>query len=142
MYLKNESIYLEGLVNMASSCSKRIGLSYMDAMCFPKNNYISSFSKYYDVPLEEVSFHQSNISFKKKLISILGDDKKLIDGLIFWIEKEAGECKHIYELDDNSKLRILLSRSDGGCGAFYFLEDVFMVEFDKMIIYFMYGNDE
>ncbi len=38
MYLKDQSLYVSGLVNMASSVSKTISKSYLQADCFEKKN--------------------------------------------------------------------------------------------------------
>ena len=67
MYLKTESSYISGLLNMASSCSKTIGLSYADAECFNKDKYKQDFSKLHKIKEIDLSLEKLNITFKELL---------------------------------------------------------------------------
>ena len=55
---------------------------------------------------------------------------------------EVGDYKKVLTVSENSKVLDLLSGSDGGIGGFYIVEDVYFIEFDKMIVCFIIGNDE
>ncbi len=142
MYLVDDSEYISGLVNMASSISKYMGCSYMDATCFKKKDFINNFSKFYKINEKEIKIHESSISLEKFIENFFGKDKELIDGLSYWITLKAGKLVKIYEQDDDCKLNDLLSNSGYGKAPFYFVEDVTIIEFEKMIIAFITGNNE
>lgn len=52
--------------------------------------------------------------------------------------ESAGEPRRIFSVD-NRKLLDVLSE---GYGPFYYVEDIYFIEFEKMVICFMVGNDE
>ena len=134
MYLKRESSYISGLVNMASSCSKQIGLSYVEADCFAIRDYKIEFEKTYKFK-EKLVLEELNQTFEELLKDIFGDDKKLIEGLIHWIELTAGKANKV--LTVNKSIIERLSNI-----PFYFLEDLFIIECEKMVICLLIGNDE
>lgn len=142
MYLKESSMYISGLVNMASSCSKKIGLSYMDAECYDVNKFKETFADIYKIDVNNFKLHIIDNSLEQLFISIFGEDDKLISGLLHWINFYVGSYKNIYTVDEGCNVFDLLSCSEGGIGPFYFLEDLFFVEFEKVVICFMVGNDE
>ena len=137
MYLKTESSYVSGLVNMASSCSKQIGLSYVDADCFELKDYKKEFSRIYEINEKELILEETNQSFIEFLINIFGSNKDLIEGLIHWINFNIGKPNKLLTLKDNNILDKLSKNS-----PFYFLEDVFFIECEKIVICLLIGNDE
>lgn len=137
MYLKRESSYVSGLVNMASSCSKQIGLSYVDADCFELKDYKKEFTKAYKIKEKELVLEELNQSFEDLLINIFGNDKSLIEGLCHWIQMTAGKVNKILIPNENSNITERLSNT-----PFFFLEDLFFIECEKMVICFLIGNDE
>ena len=50
----------------------------------------------------------------------------------------AGEPRRILSVDN----RKLLDALSEGYGPFYYVEDIYFIEFEKMVICFMIGNDE
>ena len=78
MYLLEETEYISGLVNMASSVSTWMGVSFMDAICFEKENYLDDFSKFHNIKKEDIKIHETNISFEEFIKNNFGEDKKLI----------------------------------------------------------------
>ena len=137
MYLKTESSYVSGLVNMASSCSKQIGLSYVDADCFELKDYKKEFSKIYKINENELILEDLNLSFGEFLTNLFGENKDLIEGLIHWINFNIGKPNKLLTLKDNNILDKLSKNS-----PFYFLEDVFFIECEKIVICLLIGNDE
>ncbi len=142
-YLGYLSSYIAGLTHMASSCSKTIGPSYVDADCFSVGNYKEEFAKAYNISISEIKLVELKESFREVLIELFGNDTyRLIDGLEHWIHMKAGEPVKLYRIDNECKLPELLSGYNGGNGAFFFMEDIYFFEFEKMTICFMIGNDE
>ncbi len=142
MYLLEETEYISGLVNMASSLSEYMSVSYMDAICFNKNSYLDDFSKLHNINKEEIKLHELNISLEEFIKNSFGNNKKLIEGLSYWIKTVAGEFKKIYVQDDNSRLNELIEKSIYKKTLFFFIEDIVFIEFDNMIISFITGNNE
>jgi len=139
MYLKEESLYVSGLFHMASSCSKKIGFSYATATCFKKKNFINSFQNFYEIK-EEIKLKKINVSLDKFLTRIYGKNKGIIDGLTHWIRFDFGNTLNIYSVNKN--IIDLLSGENKGLSPFYFCEDVFFIECEKIVICMLIGNDE
>ena len=135
MYLKSESLYVSGLVHMASF---HMGPSYMEADCMSKGNYIDTFSKRYKVKKENIVLDKVEITIEKLFEEIFQIEKRALDNFIYWLEKECGRCIQIY-ISNNEELISSLSK---GYGPFFFLESIYFIEFEKMVVCFMIGNDE
>lgn len=142
MYLKDSSLYISGLVNMSSSVSKTISKSYLQADCFEKKNYKEAFLTMYEIPEDIFHLEEYKKSLENLLKDLLGDDKNLIEGLLHWLHMEAGTVEKIYTLPDNNKVLELMGAETGGYGPFYFVEDVFFIETDRLVICLLIGNDE
>lgn len=142
MYLVEETEYISGLVNMASSVSSWMGVSFMDAICFKKDSFLDDFATFHKIKKEEIKIHEINISLEEFIKNNFGEDKKIIEGLSYWITRKGGEFKKVFEQDSNSKLNELLEKSDYGKTPFFFVENVVFIEFEKMIIAFITGNNE
>lgn len=142
MYLEGFSSYVDGLVNMASSCSEYMMPSYMRAICFKKKNYKKAFCNFYKIPEKELEIIETSLTLKDFIIQSFGNIKEITEGLTHWLHIEVGDSKKILTVPDSSKVLNLLSGSDGGISGFYFVEDIYFIEFDKMIVCFIIGNDE
>ena len=73
MHLIPATSYVDGLVNMASSCSKYMGPSYMHAICFNKKDYINDFKDFYHIKKEKVELIETNMSLKDFIQTFFGD---------------------------------------------------------------------
>ena len=142
MYLEGYSSYIDGLVNMASSCSEYMMPSYMRAICFKKKNYKKAFCNFYKIPEKELEIIETSLTLKDFINQSFGNIKEITEGLTHWLHMEVGDYKKVLTVSENSKVLDLLSGSDGGIGGFYIVEDVYFIEFDKMIVCFIIGNDE
>ena len=142
MYLKDQSSYISGLVNMASSVSKTISKSYLQADCFEKKDYKSSFITMYEIPEDVFHLKEYNKSLESLLKDLLGNSKDLIEGLLHWITLEAGNINKIYTVGEDSKALQYIGAETGGYGPFYFCEDIYFIECDRFVICLMMGNDE
>jgi len=141
MYLKYSTAYLSGVVEMASSYSKYMGPSYMTAICFDLKNPLEDFKRFYDIK-EDIKVNKVETSYHELLITLLGNDKDLIDTVEHWTRVRIGEVQEICTIEENSNLLNLLSGSDGGLSPFYIVDDIYFVKFNKMFVVFMIGNDE
>ena len=142
MYLEGYSSYIDGLVNMASSCSEYMMPSYMRAICFKKKNYKKAFCNFYKIPEKELEIIETSLTLKDFINQSFGNIKEITEGLTQWLHMEVGDYKKVLTVSENSKVLDLLSGSDGGIGGFYTVEDIYFIEFDKMIVCFIIGNDE
>ena len=138
MSIKNDSIYISGLVNMASY---NLSPSYMETDCMELKNYIETFARYYEIPPELIKLKKINIEIDKFFENLLKIDKKSTDNLIYWITKTAGDCHKIYRVE-NKEFFDYLSDNNKNLTPFFFLEEIYFIEFENMAICFMIGNDE
>ena len=142
-FIRYSSNYVAGLTRMASSCSRIMGPSYVDAGCYELGDYKKEFANSYKIKEEDINLIEVNKSFRQFLEDIFGNDVPgLVDGLEHWIHMEAGDSVKIWNTADDSELEEKLGGESGGRSSFYFVEDIFFIEFEKMVICFMIGNDE
>ena len=140
MSLKDSSLYLTGLAHMASSYSKTMGPSYMEIGCYQTKNFKEEFSKDYSIPQNQIKIKETTESVETIIEAILG--KELVEGFLYWLQMEAGEAKRVFIPEDDSSITSLLCWSEGGKTSFYFVEDVFFIECEKMTICMIIGNNE
>lgn len=138
MYINNASLYVEGLVNMASF---NIGCSFMKADCYKLDNYIDAFSKDYRISKDIIILKEEKDDIDNFFKEVLNLDKKQTETLTYWLQREAGICNKIY-IADNNELYDKLSGYNKGISGFYFVEDVYFIEFENMAVVFIIGNNE
>ena len=97
---------------------------------------------FYNIKKEDLKIQESPLSLEQFMKNSFGDQKELIESLCYWITLKAGKFMKIYEQNEDSKLNDLLSNSGYGKTPFYFVEDVTLIEFEKMTIAFITGNNE
>ena len=133
MNIKNSSLYVSGLLDMASF---NLGPSYTQAFCMDLNNYIESFAKMYNVSSNLIQLQKINCDLSKFFGDILCLDEKAVKTLVYWITTECGNCLRIHSSNNNELINSL-------CGkTFYFLEDIYFIEFEKETVCLMIGNNE
>ena len=142
MYLKNSSYYISGLVNMASSCSKKISHSYLQADCYEKKDYVKSFLSMYEIPEDIFHLIEYKHDLEHLLKDLLGTNKDLIEGLLHWLHMEIGDVVKIYTVPEDNKVTEYIGAEYNGYGPFYFCEDLYFIETDRMIVCLLIGNDE
>ena len=129
-YLREDTIYLNDVFKKLTEESTIIGPSYIDIVCFKKDNFNKYFSKFYKIKEEQIK--------KKKLKESINDilqysyNKETIDYINNIFNDKFGKIYNIY-----SEEYIELSNT-----PFYFIEDVYLIEFDKVIISLIIGNNE
>ena len=96
---------------------------------------------YKEMNEKDVKLKESKYTMKDILLSWFGkDETNITDSLLYWIEFDSGKAIKVYEYTNN--LDELLSRSEGGVSNFYFVEDIYFIEFDTVIMSFILGNNE
>ncbi len=134
--MRYETNYIDGIVLMASWNMKP---SYMSAVCLKKENYLEEFGKPYK--LNKIILEEETQSFPTLMKELLNISKEELETFLYLIEKEAGKVEKVYTAN-NKEVWKALSGEYGGTSGFYFLEDIYFVEFEKMVICFMMGNNE
>ena len=137
-FKKDESLYVSGLVKMASTGSKYLGPSYVDAYCFDNKDYKKDFSSFFkigDIKLEETTITD------KDLFTKLFENEKVVESLIHWLNILDGKYTKIYSLEDESTIDSL-SGFSGGLTMFYTVEEVYFLEYNSITIVLIVGNDE
>ena len=140
-FKKDESLYVSGLVKMASTGSKNLGLSYVDAYCFDRSNYLTEFSSFFEI--DDIELEKSNLT-DKELFNNLFDDNKKTDSLIHWLNILDGNCDNVKIIKEKyfSKTIESLSNYSGGLTMFYTVEDLYFLEYKTLTIVLIIGNDE
>jgi len=134
------SSYVEGLFKMASSLSKNMGPSYINASIYSKDTFIEKFSKNYQIDKKYLNLFPTKRSLEDVLHEWL-NDKKIEESLIYWLETEIG--KNIKTLSsDDARIIDVLSGSENGLSGFYTLEDIYFIEYDEFYLVLMLGNNE
>ena len=138
-YLKEDTLFISGLIQMASSCSRIMGCSYATGLCFRRKNYLKGFQDFYEIK-EEIKLKKLNISLEKLITRIFDKNKRMITGLAHWIHYSCGDTLNIYRIND--EVTDLLSGYNKGHGPFFFCEDIYFIECEKKVVCLMIGNDE
>lgn len=136
MLVKEKTLYLSGLIRMASH---NLGHSYMDAWCFEKEEYLKEFRSYFklknSVMFEEIS--QDIHAFFKEALYI--DDQE-VRNLVYWISRSLGEYERILTVTDTETIDNLSGTR--GLAPFFFVEEVYFIEYGDKVLCLMTGNDE
>ena len=119
--------YLNGLMNMASSNSKYIGPSSVEVDCFKKEE----FNKYYKIDISPTT-----LTFEEQIKEWFGDDKKVIESIIYWTNNKIKDDKKIYHVNDKD---YELFRK---YNPFYSIDDIFVLETKDYLITYVLGNNE
>ena len=136
MYLERESLFLRGVTEMASSASTYIGPSYVVTECYEKDGYEEEF-KYVHGLKTNLKLELVNETFKEVLASLFGEDKKIIDGLLYLFSRYSDNFNKIYTINDKTVLEKIEKKV-----MFYFLEDIYFIEGDNIVFCLIMGNNE
>ncbi len=137
--LNDLSCYINGLVTMASSFSRKIGHSGIDVTCFKNKNFENEFFKYYKIPLDSFKFVEENQTLKEILLLYLEED--IVCRLLYFLESDLGKEVKLLTIEDNNVLE-KFSCFNKGKVPFYFIENVYIVKYDKYVVSFVIGNNE
>lgn len=121
---------------MASSISKNIGPSLVDAICFDKKDFKEEFKKYYNLK-SNIELNLGDEKLKEKLMSWF-NDSKIVESILYLSKIDPKE--KIYNM--NNKIIEELSGYNKGISGFYIVEDIFLIEDNNEVIVFILGNNE
>ncbi len=138
MYLKDDSLYVSGLINMAGF---NILPSFADAFCVSRDNFVESCTSVYGFSAQNVELVDVNVQLEELFREIFNLDKKASETLVYWMTKTTGKHIKTYTSESES-LYNGLSGDAGGCSGFFFLENIYFIEFEKMVACVMIGNNE
>ena len=129
--------YVCGLLRMASV---EIAPSFVDAFCLDNNSFINDFKKFYNYKLDiKVQSIDSNIDVFFK--NVLNMNEKHVKSLLYWLECKYGKIESILEPTNNDIIDFLSGCNDGYSG-FYFLENLYFIKFQKVVVCLLIGNNE
>ena len=146
--MKNDNLegYINGLAEMASVLSDKIGFSMMNVMRFDRADFEEEFL---DATGLEVfpDLYQTDETLEDLFKEIFGTYEdargmKLAAGLLHLLKFRLGDPAEVLRFVDMPSEREAASSYSGGWGPFYFMEDMFFVQFDEDVLLFMVGNDE
>ncbi len=123
--------YIIGLFDMISY---NLQPSYIDINFIKK--YDDIYKEYNISKDKQFIKRDNNKDFFKNLFCV--NDKEL-DHFKYLITKELGEVKNIYE--PSNEILDFLS-NDNSKYKFFFLEDMYVIEFEKIFVCLLIGNDE
>ena len=123
--------YIIGLFDMISY---NLQTSYIDINFIKK--YDDIYKEYNISKDKQFIKRDNNKDFFKNLFCV--NDKEL-DHFKYLITKELGEVKNIYE--PSNEILDFLS-NDNSKYKFFFLEDMYVIEFEKIFVCLLIGNDE
>ena len=136
-----KSGYVTGVLNMASSSSKKLDKSYIDATVMGKKNYHKSFTEFYEIPNAILNLKEIDKTFEDILIEWL-DNKKLVKDAKNWVEYSIGASSKVYAVENEEKLIKELERSNGGISEFEYIEKIYFIEFKRTMVCLMLGHNE
>lgn len=136
--LEKFSLYVSGIVDMATSMSKKIGYSYICVNCFDINSYKEGISLYYEIPLKNIKFTKVHKTLYE-VFSMYFEDE-LLNNLLWLIKKDTDDELKVYRILEDEILS-KLSCFNGGKLPFYMIEDFYIVLFKKYAICFVIGNN-
>lgn len=128
--------YLSGVVNMASF---NMEPSHMEVICTEKENMIEKLVRDYKVPRDKIELTEVELRFEEYMRELLRIDDKALREITYLITKTAGKPLRMYELTERSHTFITDHHT---LLPFFFVEYMFFVEFEKMMICFITGNFE
>ncbi len=133
MTTEEADLYISGIVSMASY---NMGCSYMRSDCYDINNYMNSFIRFYKLS-DGIILDEVKRPFNDLMKDLLRIDNKALDTFLYLINYRAGNVKKIYTISDTNILSLIEKKT-----TFYILEEIYIVEFEKIMICFMIGNNE
>ena len=134
------SYYIEGLLDMSVSTTKSLGLSYLRADCFNKEDFEKEFQKLFRIKIP-IELEETKDTKENTLFEIIRN-KEITKTFIQLFDYKVDAIKNIYYPKENRKLINLLSGDQKGVSGFWFVEEVYFIETDKYIISIIIGNNE
>ena len=120
-------MYIRGVVNMASY---NLIPSFMETYCMDN---IKEIKEYFMITKnKEIKLNKMNTTFDKLFKVILNISKEEMDTFTYLITKTVGKCINIYKPDEKTFKLI----EDNHNYPFFFLEDIYFIEFEKNTIKF------
>ena len=138
--LNNETLsYIDGLIDMASSCDEYVGPSYIRLFSFNSSDYINQFKKTFKIDFDDNLLFESDETIEDVFIELLGKNN-IYDCFMYHFSKIVPEGQ-IIRFDEEYKIFDMLGGTKGLSG-FYFVEDLAFIKFEDTVLCFIMGNNE
>jgi len=123
--------YIQGLADAAAIASDNLTFSGINTFCFDKDSFTEDYARL----RRECGAGDSNVELitgdltpEQELSDLLDSEDRSFSSNIMWsLSRAAGRPERVYSY---------------GWGGFYFVEDMFFIEFEEYVILFVVGNDE
>lgn len=129
---KEKSLYISGIFDMVSY---NLNPSYIDIECMNKD-YIETISKIYNIKKEDITLNNLNIDLNAFIKQLFNINNQELEHFLYLIKKEIGDCINIFELDKK------ILEKNNSYYPFFFLEEAYVLEFERMTICLLIGNNE
>lgn len=134
---KELTCYIDGLITMASSLSKKISHSGIYTTCFKNKNFKEELYKHYKLSLNNLIKENQTL---KEILSLYLEEN-LVNSLIDLLEHDLGKEINISTIQNKEELE-KLSCFKGGKVPFYFVEEFYIVEYKDYFLCLIMGNNE
>ena len=138
--------YLQGLADAASIASVNMGYSGINTFCFEKDSYaedLAAIRRECGCKDKVIELYTSDLSPKEEMAQLLDNEKQAISRDIMWaLSRAVGDALRVLRFEDESDEKEIASGYETGWGGFYFVEDLFFIEFEDYMVLFVIGNDE
>ena len=129
--MENIDSYLKGITDIISS---NIMPSYIVSFSLEKED---EFYNYYHISKNKIKIEVINEKYDDFIKHTFNLNGRMLETFIYLINKLCGNCKKIYYLSGEE-----LEKKVRKYEPFYILEEVFLIEYEKMYICFIIGNNE
>jgi len=138
--------YVNGLLDMASAVSKWIGRDSMRAYAFSTEKYLEEFVEFFRCRSLKLELDEISAPLGEVLADYFGregDDAKVVEALVWYLEhrRTLGTLRRITQFADGGKLMDRLSGKNGW-GPFFFITDIFFLEYESCTLCCLMGNNE
>jgi len=138
--------YIQGLADAAAIASDNLTFSGINTFCFDKDSFTEDYARL----RRECGAGDSNVELitgdltpEQELSDLLDSEDRSFSSNIMWsLSRAAGRPERVLRFEDEPEEKEAASGYSYGWGGFYFVEDMFFIEFEEYVILFVVGNDE
>ena len=136
---KQTIAYIEGLIDMASSCDEYVGPSYIKLFAFDTSDYIKQFKKHFEIEFDDSLLFETDETIEDVFVELLGKNN-ICDCFMYHFSNVVSEGQ-VIRFDDEYKVFDMLGGTKGLSG-FYFVEDLAFIKNGDTTYCFIMGNNE
>lgn len=134
------SEYITGILNLASSVSDWMGPSFCDAYCYAPETFEKKVVQ--DLKLKTMFHYEDSSQTEREVFAeLFGDDRKLLEGMEYWIMMKIGDFQKVCTIKDEHQICDRMFRKYNNT-RFYTVETIRMLVYEKAILIMVCGNNE